>query len=92
MGLYESLAADLRLKGIEPEAILIDKDDHIFIAIRDAVEITQLSPERLRGLVSENRLQAVKPGGHDLFISLESIEQYLTEGRKPPGRPRKDAE
>lgn len=88
-GLYQSLAADPLLKGYKPDAILIDENDDIYLSIKDAIHITKLSPERLRGLVSENRLDAIRPGGHDLFLSLKSINKYLTEGRKPPGRPKK---
>lgn len=87
MSLYQSLIADPRLKGIKPGVIIIDKDDEIFIPIKVAAKIAKLSPERLRGLVYENRLDAIKPGGHDLFVSLNSVEEYLTEGRKEPGRP-----
>ena len=90
MSLYQSLIADPRLKGHDPGAIIIAEDDEVFISIKVAADVAKLSPERLRGLVSENRLDAIKPGGHDLFISLNSLETYLTEGRKEPGRPPKE--
>ena len=87
---HESLAADPRLRGHKPDAIVIDKNDEIYISVQDAASVAQLSPGRIRGLVSESRLTAIKPGGHDLFILLDSVDYFLTEGRKTPGRPRKD--
>ena len=85
VSLYESLAADPRLKGHKPDGIFVDENDVVYISIKDAVIVSKLSPERLRGLVSESRLDAIKPGGRDLLISLESVDKYLAEGRKPPG-------
>jgi len=90
IGLYESLVADSRLKGYKPGAVLVDEDGKVYLSIKDAVHISKLSPERLRGLVSENRLDAIQPGGRDLFISLESVDRYLSIERREPGRPRKD--
>jgi hypothetical protein len=82
---YELLTADPRLKVHKPEGIFVDENDVVHISIKDAVNVSKLSPERLRGLVSESRLDAIKPGGRDLFISLASLDKYLAEGRKPPG-------
>ena len=84
---YESLAADPRLKGYKPSGIFVDENDEIYISIKDAAIVAKLSTERLRGLISESRLTSIKPGGRDLFISLDSLDKYLTEGRQPPGRP-----
>ncbi len=85
VSLYESLAADPRLKGHKPSGIFVDENNDIYISIKDAVKVSKLSAQRLRGLVSESRLDAIQPGGRDLFISLESVDKYLAEGRKPPG-------
>ena len=79
MSLYQSLIADPRLKGHDPGAIIIAEDDEVFISIKVAADVAKLSPERLRGLVSENRLDAIKPGGRDLFISLRSVDEYLSD-------------
>ena len=87
---YESLAADPRLRGHKPNALVIDENDEIYISVQDAAAVAKISPGRIRGLVSESRLVAIKPGGHDLFILLDSVDNFLTEGRKTPGRPRKD--
>lgn len=89
-GLYRSIIADPRLRGYEPEAIVVDKGGEVFLSAKDAATIINLSPGRLRALVSENRLDAFKPGGHDLFISLHSIDRFIIEGRKAPGRPSKN--
>ncbi len=91
MSLYQSLIADPRLKGYEPGAIIVAEDDEIYISMKVAAKVAKLSPARLRGLVSENRLDVIKPGGRDLFISLNSIDYYLSEGRKLSGRPRIDS-
>ena len=90
VSLYESLAADPRLRGHRPNAIVIDEKDEIYISVQDAASVAKISPGRIRGLVSESRLTAIKPGGHDLFILLDSVDYFLTEGRKTPGRPQKD--
>jgi hypothetical protein len=90
VSLHESLAADPRLRGHKPNAIVIDENDEIYISVQDAAAVAKLSPGRIRGLVSESRLVAIKPGGHDLFILLDSVDYFLTEGRKTPGRPPKD--
>lgn len=87
--LYQSLASDPRLRGCKPNAIIIDDDNQIYISIKDAAVVAKLSVERLRGLVSENRLTGFKPGGRDLFVSLDSVDAYLTDGRQTPGRPQK---
>ncbi len=91
VSLHKSLTADPRLKGYRPNAIVIDEQDNIYISVQDAASVAKLSPERIRGLVSESRLTSIKPGGHDLFILLDSVDYFLTEGRKSPGRPRKDS-
>lgn len=88
-GLYQSLASDPRLRGCKPSAVIVDEANEIFISIKDAALVAKLSVERLRGLIGENRLSGLKPGGRDLFISLESVDTYLTEGRQSPGRPQK---
>ena len=87
--LFQSLASDPRLRGCKPSAIIIDEDNQIYISIKDAALVAKLSVERLRGLVSEKRLTGFKPGGRDLFISLNSVDAYLTDGRQSPGRPQK---
>lgn len=90
-GLYKSIIADPRLKGCKPGVVLIGEDNEIYISIKDAAQVAKLSIERLRGLVSENRIDAIKPGGRDLFVSLTSVDRFLSDGRKEPGRPRHDS-
>ncbi len=87
---YEALIADILLGGYKPKVVTVDENNEIYLSIKDTAHITQLSPERIRGLVREKRLDAIKPGGHDLFISLTSAHRYITEGRKQAGRPPKD--
>lgn len=89
-GLYESIITDPRLRGHEPDSFVVDKAGEIYISAKDTATIINLSAGRLRALVSENRLDAFKPGGHDSFISLNSIDKFLIDGRKTPGRPPKD--
>ena len=84
---YRALITDQLLKGYKPEILLVNADDEIFLSVKDISELFKLSPERIRGLVREERLIAIKPGGHDLFISVASANQYITEGRKTAGRP-----
>lgn len=90
-GLYKSIIADPRLKGCKPAIIIIGEKDEVYISIKDAAQVAKLSTERLRGLVSENRIDAIKPGGRDLFVSLASVDKFVSEGRKEPGRPRHDS-
>ena len=85
--LYEVLITNQFLSGYKPKIVIVDEHDEIYLSIKDTAQVTKLSPERLRGLVREKRLDAIKPGGHDLFISLNSAQQYVIEGRKNPGRP-----
>ena len=87
---YRALITDQLLKGYKPEILLVNADDEIFLSVKDISELFKLSPERIRGLVREERLIAIKPGGHDLFISVVSANQYITEGRKTAGRPPND--
>jgi hypothetical protein len=63
VSLYESLATDPRFKGQKPDGIFVDENDVVYISIKDAVIESRLSPERLRGLVSESRLDAIKAHG-----------------------------
>lgn len=90
VSLYETIIAGQSLKGYEPNVFVVDKKGDIYLSIKDAANILELSPGRLRGLVPEKRLDAIQPGGRDLFISLSSILQYLEE-RKTPGRPPKSS-
>lgn len=84
---YQALITNQLLKGYKPEILLVNADDEIYLSVKDIAELIQLSPERIRGLVREGRLIAIKPGGHDLFISVASADHYVTEGRKTAGRP-----
>lgn len=87
---YQALVTNQLLKGYIPETLLVNSDDEIYLSVKDISEMLKLSPERIRGLVSEERLIAIKPGGHDLFISVASANTYITEGKKPAGRPPKN--
>ncbi len=90
LSLYETIIANQSLKGHEPNVFVVDKKGDIYLPIKDAANILELSPGRIRGLVPEKRLNAIQPGGRDLFISLSSIAQYIGE-RKRPGRPHKSS-
>lgn len=84
--LYSVLA---RILEHEPEGIVFDKDGMIHLSVEDTAEVIDLSPVRIQALVAENRVQAIRPSGHDLFISLSSALLYKTEGRmRPWGRRR----
>lgn len=87
--LYNAIVDGLPVGDFMPENVIVDQEGDIYVSVKDAAQLTGLSLERLRGLVWEQRLAAVKPGGHDLFVSLKSTIAYTTHGRKPPGRPRK---
>lgn len=89
-GLYESLTADLNLGGHKPRVIVVDRNNEIYISIKDAAIYAKLTTGRLRGLVSKERIKAIQPGGRDSFIGLNSLNEFLSSGRKEPGRPRKD--
>lgn len=75
-----------RLMGIDPQVLVVDRQNNIYVSLPDAIEIMDLSRERVRGLIWEGRLESTRPGGRDLFVSLRSVMGYTR--RKPPGRPR----
>ncbi len=64
-----------------------DKEGSRYFFLTDAVEMSGLSKDRLRHLISANRVEAQKPGGRDLLVSETSLVAYLDHGRKKSGRP-----
>lgn len=86
---YNFISARLLLNGYKPRAMVVDQEGEIYLSMKDTAKITNLSPERLRGLVREDRLIAIKPGGYELFVSIASAMHYVAGGRRRPGRPRK---
>ncbi len=87
--LYKAFIVDPLLQGYKPKVFVIGENDEIYLSVKDTAEVINLSPERIRGLVYEQRIEAIKPGGHDLFISLASAHKYVTKGKKQSGRPPK---
>jgi len=86
---YSQIRRESGLKRHRPETLLIDQENNVYLSVEEMSEIVGLSPSRIRGLIAEDRIQAIKPAGHQLFVSVASTLEYLGEGRKPPGRPRK---
>lgn len=85
------------VKGLPdaPEAIVVYRDGTIRASVNDIAEIVGRSQTRVKGWVSEKKVDATKPGGHDLFVSLAPAFSYIAdvaEGKRRGGRPPKSAE
>ena len=74
-----------------PDFYLVDRrDGRIYVTTEYASERSGLSQERLRQVAREGRISSVKPGGNMMFVSHSDVKEYLDNGRKKPGRPRKN--
>lgn len=68
---------------------LFDKSGREYVPVSEAAKRTDLSENRIRGLLFEKRISGFKPGGRDLLLRWDTITKYIESGRKKGGRPRK---
>jgi hypothetical protein len=68
-----------------------DNEDKYWLPLESAAELSELKPNTLRRLVWDDRVCYIQPGGRDLFLSYDSLVNYLNNDRKPRGRPSKNS-
>lgn len=81
MALLEDIKLCAKFK-IEPATMQQD-----LISTNDAAKILGVSASRVRQLIIEGRLDAVKIG-RDRLLSKESVEKFATIPRERTGRPK----
>ncbi|MFV1917587.1 MAG: hypothetical protein ACC618_03875 [Patescibacteria group bacterium] len=73
------------LRSDHPSYVLIDRDFNVYWSVKDAANEVELSPGRIQDIVKEQRVVGVKPAGHDWFVSIDSLREYVDSGKVKPG-------
>ena len=88
--LYEKLIDGLPLNGERPPFLVVDQEGKAYLGMEAAAGVAGLSETYLHALVYEGRLEAIKLNGRTKVVHLDSFLDFLKNGRRKPGRPRKN--
>jgi len=87
--LYEHMIEGLPLKGERPPFLVVDQEGKAYLGMESAARVAGLSETYIHGLIYEGRIEAMKLNGRAKVVHLDSLIDFLRNGRQKPGRPRK---